>query len=96
MTENAATSFEGLLSKFAAFRELDSERLRWLSERARPYHCTVGQELLRRDRMPEYCFCVVEDAVACFMTTRFASTGRLAYAHPETWLVGLVGAPFPL
>ena len=27
--------------------------------RARPFHCTVGQELLRPDRMPEY-HCIVE------------------------------------
>ena len=28
--------------------------------RARPYHCTVGQDILRPDRMPELCFCIVE------------------------------------
>lgn len=60
MTEQAASTFEGLLSKFAAFRTLDTDRLRWLSQRARPFHCTVGQELLRHDRIPEFCFCIVE------------------------------------
>lgn len=60
MTEQAASTFEGLLSKFAAFRDMHPDRLRWLSQRARPFHCTVGQELLRPDRIPEFCFCIVE------------------------------------
>ena len=91
MTENAATSFEGLLSKFAAFRELDSERLRWLSERARPYHCTVGQELLRRDRMPEYCFCVVEGRGRLLHDDPgLRRPVTLAYVHPGD-LVGWAG-----
>ena len=60
MTEKSAATFEGLLRRFPAFKDLGDERLRWLSQRARPFHCTVGQELLRPDRMPEYCFCIVE------------------------------------
>ena len=53
-------TFEGLLRRYAAFRELGEERLSWLASRARPFHCTVGQELLRPERMPEFCFCIVE------------------------------------
>ena len=60
MTEQSAATFEGLLRRFSAFKDLGDERLQWLSQRARPFHCTVGQELLRPDRMPEYCFCIVE------------------------------------
>ena len=60
MTEQPTATFEGLLRRFAAFRELDDERLAWLASRARPFHCTVGQELLRPDRLPEFCFCIVE------------------------------------
>ena len=60
MTEQSTATFEGLLRRFPAFRELGNERLRWLASRARPFHCTVGQELLRPDRMPEFCFCIVE------------------------------------
>ena len=60
MTQQSAATFEGLLRRFSAFRDLDDERLQWLAQRARPFHCTVGQELLRPDRMPEYCFCIVE------------------------------------
>ncbi len=60
MSEQPTATFEGLLRRFPAFRDLGDERLRWLSSRAQPFHCTVGQELLRPDRMPEYCFCIVE------------------------------------
>ena len=60
MTQQSAGTFEGLFRRFNAFKNLGDERLRWLAERARPFHCTVGQELLRPDRMPEYCFCIVE------------------------------------
>ena len=60
MTQQSASTFEGLLRRFSAFRDIGDERLRWLAQRARPFHCTVGQELLRPDRMPEYCFCIVE------------------------------------
>ena len=60
MTQQSASTFEGLLRRFSAFRDIGDERLRWLAQRARPFHCTVGQELLRPDRMPEFCFCIAE------------------------------------
>ncbi len=60
MTEQSIATFEGLLRRLPAFRELGEERLHWLASRARPFHCTVGQELLRPDRIPEFCFCIVE------------------------------------
>ena len=60
MTQQSTATFENLLRRFSAFRDLGDERLRWLAQRARPFHCTVGQELLRPDRMPEYCFCIVD------------------------------------
>ena len=56
---NVAT-FQGLLARFPAFRGIGEERLSWLAEHSRPFVCPVGQELLRADRMPEFCFCVVE------------------------------------
>ena len=60
MSVQPTPTFEGLLRRFSAFKDLGDERLKWLAERARPFHCTVGQELLRPDRMPEFCFCIVE------------------------------------
>ena len=60
MTQQSTDTFEALFRRFSAFRNLGDDRLRWLASRARPFHCTVGQELLRPDRMPEYCFCIVE------------------------------------
>ena len=53
-------TFQSLLSRFPAFRDLDDQRLAWLAERSRPFICSVGQELLLADRMPDHCFCVVE------------------------------------
>ena len=91
MTENAASTFEGLLSKFAAFRDLEPSRLRWLAERARPFHCTVGQELLRSDRMPEFCFCIVEGRGRLLHDDPgLRRPVTLAYAHPGD-LVGWAG-----
>ena len=60
MTQQPTATFEELLRRFSAFRDIGDERLRWLAQRARPFHCTVGQELLRPDRMPEFCFCIVD------------------------------------
>jgi subfamily B ATP-binding cassette protein HlyB/CyaB len=60
MSDNPTATFQGLLARFAAFRGIGDERLAWLAQRARPFHCTVGQELLRPDRLPEFCFCIVE------------------------------------
>ena len=91
MTENPTSTFEGLLSKFAAFRDLDPDRLRWLAERARPFHCTVGQELLRSDRMPEFCFCIVEGRGRLLHDDPgLRRPVTLAYAHPGD-LVGWSG-----
>ena len=54
-----AATFEGLLRRFQAFRELGDERLSWLSSpRDLPLHGWPGAS--RPDRMPEFCFCIVE------------------------------------
>ena len=52
--------FESLLSRFNAFSSIDQEKLAWLASRTRPFHCSVGKQLLLHDRMPEYCYCIVE------------------------------------
>ena len=44
MKEQSTSTFEGLLRRYPAFRELGDQRLSWLASRARPFHCTVGQE----------------------------------------------------
>ena len=91
MTEPAASTFEGLLRKFAAFRNLDPDRLRMACERARPFHCTVGQELLRPDRLPEFCFCIVEGRGRLLHDDPgLRRPVTLAYAHPGD-LVGWAG-----
>ena len=60
MTGSQLTTLQGLLARFSAFQELDPQDLAWLAERAQPYHCSIGQELLSAERMPELCYCIVE------------------------------------
>ncbi len=60
MTASDTSTFQTILARIPAFQGLEPEHLKWLSGRARPFHCTVGQDLLVADRMPEYCFCVID------------------------------------
>ena len=60
MTSSDLSTLQSLLARFEAFSHLDSEHLEWLASRSRPFHCTIGQELLVADRLPEYCFCIVD------------------------------------
>lgn len=60
MTGSQINTFQGLLARFGAFQALDMNDLAWLAERARPYHCSIGQELLSSERMPEICYCIIE------------------------------------
>ena len=58
--------------------DLEPDQLAWLSTRARPFHCNPGHELLSADRMPEYCYAIVEGRGRCFTTT-------LVCADPSPW-----------
>jgi len=60
MSQPSISTLETLLARVPAFEALEPQRLSWLAARARPYHCTVGQELLRHDRLPEHWFCVID------------------------------------
>ena len=60
MSQPSISTLETLLARVPAFAALEPQRLSWLAARARPYHCTVGQELLRHDRLPEHWFCVID------------------------------------
>ena len=90
MTQQSTATFENLLRRFSAFRDLGSERLQWLAQRARPFHCTVGQELLRPDRMLEYCFCITEVADDFFTMILVCASSHLGYSQPGD-LVGWAG-----
>jgi ATP-binding cassette subfamily B protein len=70
MTSGSISTFQSLLARFPAFSSIGDERLAWLAERARPFHCSVGQQLLVSDRLPEYCYCIVE------------GRGRVLHADP--------------
>ena len=91
MTQQSSATFEALLRRFPAFKDLGDERLQWLAQRARPFHCTVGQELLRPDRMPEYCFCIVEGRGRLLHDDPgLRRPITLAYSQPGDLLVGQV------
>ena len=60
MTSNTTSTLQSLLSRFSALSELDADCLQWLSSHAQPYHCSVGQSILLNDRLPEYCYCIVD------------------------------------
>jgi len=60
MTSSSSTTLAELLGQFSAFQQIGPELLAWLAERARPFHCSEGQELLVPDRQPDYCYAVVE------------------------------------
>ena len=60
MTSGRTETFQGLLARFQAFADLAPEDLSWLAERAEPFHCEVGQQILLPDRLPEFCYCLLE------------------------------------
>jgi ATP-binding cassette subfamily B protein len=60
MTTSPSTTLAELLARIPSFRQVGPDHLAWLAERAKPFHCGVGQELLLPDRMPETCYAVIE------------------------------------
>ena len=91
MSDPAISTFQGLLGRFPAFRSIGAERLQWLAARARPFHCTVGQDLLLPDRMPEFCFCIAEGRGRLLHSDPgLQRPVTLAYAQPGD-LVGWAG-----
>ena len=91
MTYPSSESFTSLLSRFAPFADLDEERLAWLSANARPFHCSVGQELLVKERLPDIFYCVVEGrARLLHHDPALRRPVTLAYAHPGD-LLGWAG-----
>ncbi|MBM5786185.1 MAG: cyclic nucleotide-binding domain-containing protein, partial [Cyanobacteria bacterium K_DeepCast_35m_m1_288] len=91
MTSSPASSLANLLGRFAAFEAIGSDRLAWLAERAQPFHCGVGQELLLPDRLPDYCYAVVEGrGRVLHQDPGLRRPVTLAYAQPGD-LVGWAG-----
>ena len=81
--------FEGLFVAFKRFVSLVMSVLAG-SRPARPFHCTVGQELLRPDRMPEFCFCIVAEGVFSTMIQVCDDPSHWLIRSPGTWWVGQV------
>ena len=63
-------TLQGILRRFAPFAQVSDDELNRLAERARPFSCPTGQELLRADRLPEQVYAIVE------------GRGRLLHSDP--------------
>lgn len=91
MTGSSTSTFQTLLARFGAFAALGEEHLAWLAERAKPFHCSVGQQLLVSDRLPEYCYCIVEGRGRVLHSDpALRRPVTLAYAQPGD-LIGWAG-----
>ena len=91
MSGSTTSTFQTLLARFGAFSGLGTERLVWLAERAQPFHCSVGQQLLVSDRLPEYCYCIVEGRGRVLHSDpALRRPVTLAYAQPGD-LIGWAG-----
>ena len=53
-------TLQELLGRFEAFANLSAAELQFLSEKAQPFSCSTGQELLKSNRMPEQVYAIVE------------------------------------
>jgi ATP-binding cassette subfamily B protein len=91
MSSSRTETFQGLLARFKAFAGLNSEDLAWLAARAQPFHCSIGQEVLVPDRVPEYCYCLLEGrGRVLHQDPGLQRPVTLAYAQPGD-LVGWAG-----
>jgi subfamily B ATP-binding cassette protein HlyB/CyaB len=91
MTASRTETFQGLLARFPAFSALSPADLAWLAERAEPFHCSIGQEILLPDRLPEHCYCLVEGrGRVLHRDPGLQRPVTLAYAQPGD-LIGWAG-----
>ena len=63
-------TLQGILRRFAPFAQLSEDHLNYLAQKANPFSCPTGQELLRLDRLPEQVYAIVE------------GRGRLLHSDP--------------
>ena len=60
MNEQPAATFEGLLRRYPAFRDLGDDRLGVACFSSTPFSLHGWSGAAHPDRMPEFCFCIVE------------------------------------
>ncbi len=91
MTSSHTETFQGLLARVPAFSQLGPDQLAWLATKAQPFHASVGQPLLLADRLPEYCYCIIEGrGRVLHRDPGLQRPVTLAYAQPGD-LVGWAG-----
>ena len=85
------TTLVELLGRFKAFQAIGAEKLAWMAQRVQIFHCGIGQELLLADRLPEFCYCIVEGRGRVLHNDPgLRRPVTLAYAQPGD-LVGWAG-----
>ena len=91
MSSSSVSTLQSLLKRIPAFAALGEDRLSWLAERSSPFHCSVGQSLLLADRMPEYCYVIIEGrGRVLHRDPALRRPLTLAYANPGD-LIGWAG-----
>ena len=91
MSSSSVSTLQSLLERIPAFADLGEDRLAWLAERSRPFHCSVGQSLLVADRMPEFCYVIIEGrGRVLHRDPALRRPLTLAYANPGD-LIGWAG-----
>ncbi len=60
MANSSISKNQTLLIKSPAFSSLSEENIEWLAKRTQDFYCNIGQQLLVSDRMPDYCYFIVE------------------------------------
>ncbi|ABB25092.1 cyclic nucleotide-binding domain (cNMP-BD) protein [Synechococcus sp. CC9902] len=88
---STSETLSALLSRFSAFQDIDDADLQWLATHSKPFHCSVGQALLFSDRLPEYCYCILEGrGRVLHHDPALRRPVTLAYAQPGD-LIGWAG-----
>ena len=91
MSSSSVSSLLSLLERIPAFAALGEDQLEWLAKRSKPFHCSVGQSLLVADRMPEFCYAIIEGrGRVLHRDPALRRPLTLAYAHPGD-LIGWAG-----
>ena len=86
----STNTFSDLLRRFKPFTDLTSQQLEWLANQAKPFHCSIGQQLFVADRIPEYFYCVIDGRGRLLHHDPALRRPVIAYAQPGD-LIGWAG-----
>ena len=93
----SSETIASILRRFSAFADLSDSYINLLAENSSPFHCSVGQELLVNDRLPEYVYCVVEGrGRVLHHDPALRRPVTLAYSHQVIFGLGWFGTKKPM